>query len=108
MNRQVVASLRCFKRSNVCTLSSQHICHSLDTAYRTVLGVTLSQSFEITMEQKLAVKYAMQGLSVFLHLPTGAGKSLGFQVPALMAAPSKVTLVISPLVALIQVRLKLY
>ncbi|GMF62749.1 unnamed protein product [Phytophthora fragariaefolia] len=47
---------------------------------------------------------ATLGYSVFLHLPTGAGKSLAFQAPALMAAADQTTLVVSPLIALMHVR----
>ncbi|CAH0478831.1 unnamed protein product [Peronospora belbahrii] len=43
---------------------------------------------------------ATKGYSVFLHLPTGAGKSLAYQAPALLTAVTQTTLVVSPLIAL--------
>lgn len=52
-------------------------------------------------QQEEAVNALLQGdRDVFVCMPTGAGKSLCYQLPALMA--SGVTLVISPLIALIQ------
>src|SRR5207302_8429441 len=44
----------------------------------------------------------LAGRSVLAVLPTGAGKSLCYQVPALLAAPRDLTLVVSPLIALMQ------
>lgn len=52
-------------------------------------------------QQEEAVNALLQGdRDVFVCMPTGAGKSLCYQLPALLA--SGVTLVISPLIALIQ------
>ena len=57
-------------------------------------------------EQEDAVKCAVKGNSdVFVSMPTGSGKSLVFQLPAVLAPKGKVTIVVSPLIALIQVRL---
>jgi len=44
----------------------------------------------------------LAGRSVLAVLPTGAGKSLCYQIPALMARGRALTLVVSPLVALMQ------
>ena len=44
----------------------------------------------------------LAGRDVLAVLPTGAGKSLCFQVPALMTPPPGLTLVISPLISLMQ------
>ncbi|TRM60632.1 P-loop containing nucleoside triphosphate hydrolase protein [Schizophyllum amplum] len=52
-------------------------------------------------KQKEAVEAALQDSDVFVLAPTGMGKSLCFQVPAL-AANRGVTLVISPLLALMK------
>jgi len=47
------------------------------------------------------VRAAVEGRDVFVLQPTGAGKSICFQLPALMAPPGAVTVVVSPLIALI-------
>uniref|UniRef100_A0A8C9R5F7 ATP-dependent DNA helicase n=1 Tax=Scleropages formosus TaxID=113540 RepID=A0A8C9R5F7_SCLFO len=54
-----------------------------------------------SQQQEDAVKAIVKGdQDVFVCMPTGAGKSLCYQLPALLA--SGITLVISPLIALIQ------
>ncbi|CEG49018.1 atp-dependent dna [Plasmopara halstedii] len=74
---------------------------TLDAVYRTLLELGQSDVLQITEHQAMAVKMATLGYSVFLHLPTGSGKSLAFQSPALLAERHQTTLVVSPLIALI-------
>ncbi|EQC39890.1 hypothetical protein SDRG_02547 [Saprolegnia diclina VS20] len=52
--------------------------------------------------QQAAVNLAQRGFSLFLNLPTGAGKSLCFQLPALLPAANRVTVIVSPLRSLLQ------
>ncbi|EGZ15020.1 hypothetical protein PHYSODRAFT_250260 [Phytophthora sojae] len=74
--------------------------HALDAAYRQLLELDASDALTVTDAQSTAVNMATRGYSVFLHLPTGAGKSLAFQAPALVTAADQTTLVVSPLIAL--------
>ena len=50
--------------------------------------------------QEQAIEKQLSGSHVFLTQPTGAGKSLAFQIPALMS--NGLTIVIEPLVALMK------
>ncbi|KAJ7891405.1 P-loop containing nucleoside triphosphate hydrolase protein [Mycena olivaceomarginata] len=58
---------------------------------------------ELRKQQIRAIKKTMAGQDVFVLLPTGAGKSLCFQLPAVLAHEEKgaVTVVVSPLRSLI-------
>lgn len=54
----------------------------------------------VTAEQERALEPILQGRDVFVCLRTGGGKSLLYQLPALLDGPGELTLVFSPLRAL--------
>ncbi len=61
-------------------------------------GVDLEKEAEREAKQRQAIAAALEGKNLFVFLPTGYGKSLTFQLPALVEGG--LTLVISPLKAL--------
>ena len=60
-----------------------------------------------SVEQEDAVRAVLSGRTdVFVSMPTGAGKSLVYQLPGASAASGLVTVVVSPLLALVQDQLE--
>ena len=59
------------------------------------LGVT-----QLREEQEKCLNFILKGRDALIRLRTGGGKSLLYQLPALLDAPSELTLVFSPLLAL--------
>ncbi|NXA25262.1 RECQ5 helicase, partial [Ibidorhyncha struthersii] len=66
-------------------------------ALRKVFGF---ESFKTSLQENATMTVARGEKDVFVCMPTGAGKSLCYQLPALLAVG--ITIVISPLIALIQ------
>ena len=60
---------------------------------------------EFRGSQEEAIKAVLEGKDVLALMPTGGGKSVCFQVPALVK--EGICIVVSPLVALIQIRCRL-
>ncbi|XP_071848026.1 uncharacterized protein [Apostichopus japonicus] len=88
-----------FSSKNADNLEGKHA--NVQTALREIFGYSLFKS-EL---QKQTVEAVINGNNdTFVSMPTGAGKSLCFQLPALVK--EGIALVISPLIALIEDQLK--
>ncbi|NXK96329.1 RECQ5 helicase, partial [Formicarius rufipectus] len=67
---------------------------------KTLRNVFGFEAFKTALQESATVTVARGEKDVFVCMPTGAGKSLCYQLPALLAVG--ITIVISPLIALIQ------
>ncbi|NXJ74766.1 RECQ5 helicase, partial [Trogon melanurus] len=67
---------------------------------RTLRKVFGFESFKTSLQENATMTVARGEKDVFVCMPTGAGKSLCYQLPAVLAVG--ITIVISPLIALIQ------
>ncbi|NXG96927.1 RECQ5 helicase, partial [Loxia leucoptera] len=67
---------------------------------KTLLKVFGFESFKTSLQESATMAVARGEKDVFVCMPTGAGKSLCYQLPAVLAVG--ITIVISPLIALIQ------
>ena len=73
------------------------------SSHSAILESTLSEVFgfaELRPGQSAAIKAILAGQNVLAVMPTGAGKSLCYQLPALILGG--LTVVVSPLVALMR------
>ena len=78
--------------------------HDASAALRQIFGYEAFRTYSGEPLQEKAVRAAVAGRSLLAVFPTGGGKSLTFQLPALMAgrAVRGLTIVISPLQALMK------
>ena len=94
-----------FLRNQKC-LSCAYCNEALDEtkALKRFFGFDEFRSYDGVQLQQSAVKAAIEGKSILVLFPTGGGKSITFQLPALMAGESEkgLTVVISPLQSLMK------
>ncbi|KAG8224044.1 hypothetical protein J437_LFUL001121, partial [Ladona fulva] len=77
-----------------CEVPEERILNHLQTFFK-------HNSFKSQLQQKATEAVLTRSHDIFISMPTGAGKSLCYQLPALMNCP-KITIVFSPLLALIK------
>lgn len=68
--------------------------------YKTMKDVFKYDSYRSLVQKRAVEAVANSNQDVFVSMPTGAGKSLCFQLPALVGERKGLTVVISPLIAL--------
>lgn len=89
-----------------CKEGCEYCNHYLDIHYnlKHFFGYNQFRTYEGEPLQEKAVKAAVEGKSILAIFPTGGGKSLTFQLPALMEAHSVhgLTVIISPLQSLMK------
>lgn len=93
-------------RSNPCLSGCPYCLKALDPheGLKTFFGFTAYRKFGDEPLQEKAVEAAINNKSILAVFPTGGGKSITFQVPALMAGRNSkgLTVVISPLQSLMK------
>lgn len=68
--------------------------------YKTLKDIFKHDSYKNLVQKRAVEAVANSSQDVFVSMPTGAGKSLCYQLPALVSERKGVTVVISPLIAL--------
>ena len=93
-------------RNNPCVMGCQYCDQALDIhkGLKRFFGFDAYRKYENEPLQERAVKGAVKNHSLLAIFPTGGGKSITFQVPALMAgeAVKGLTVIISPLQSLMK------
>lgn len=84
-------------------MSEKKVSCALREALETVFGHT---GFRSGLQEKAVEAVAQCAQDVFVSMPTGAGKSLCYQLPAVVTPDSSVTVVVSPLIALMSDQLQ--
>lgn len=85
------------KPVSAASMDPEKLSHALRDALATVFG---HRAFRSGLQKKAVEAVAQCGQDVFVSMPTGAGKSLCFQLPAVVTPKDSVTVVVSPLIAL--------
>ena len=105
-NYPVVENIMHMLRGNPCLAGCSYCRHSLDIhgALKRYFNFDSYRKYAGEALQENAVKAAVANKSILALFPTGGGKSLTFQVPALMAGENVkgLTIVISPLQSLMK------
>ncbi|GFY55718.1 ATP-dependent DNA helicase Q5 [Trichonephila inaurata madagascariensis] len=68
--------------------------------YKTLKDVFKYDSYRSLVQKRAVEAVANSSQDVFISMPTGAGKSLCYQLPALVSERNGLTIVVSPLIAL--------
>jgi len=101
-----VENILYFLRGKKCLSSCSYCDESLDEtkALKKFFHYDEFRSYDGIPLQKLAVKAAIDAKSILVIFPTGGGKSITFQLPALMAGVNEkgLTVIISPLQSLMK------
>lgn len=74
--------------------------------YKTLKDVFKYDSYRSLVQKRAVEAVANSNQDVFVSMPTGAGKSLCYQLPALVSERKGITIVISPLIALMTDQMK--
>lgn len=85
------------KPVSAASMDPEKLSHALCGALATVFG---HKAYRSGLQKKAVEAVAQCGQDVFVSMPTGAGKSLCFQLPAVVTPKDSVSVVVSPLIAL--------
>lgn len=84
-------------REPASAVNPDKLSHALADALTRIFG---HKAYRSGLQKKAIEAVAQCGQDVFVSMPTGAGKSLCFQLPAVVTPKDSVTVVVSPLIAL--------